>query len=86
MPVSDDVIEKAIKRERKSKDPYVNSIDSPGLEGTGLGKDNEEFGDFEKEEERDDPEGPDGDTFEEISSDKEKDTTEGEFTVTEGYE
>jgi hypothetical protein len=86
MPVSDDVIEKAIKKERKSKDPYVNSIDPPGLEGTGLGKDNEEYGDFVKEEEKDDPEGPIGDSFEDLSSDKEKDTTEGEITDTEGYE
>ena len=86
MPVSDDVIEKEIKKERKSKDPYINSIDPPGLEGTGLGKDNEEFIEFEKEEEQDDPEGPIGDTFEDISSDKEKDTTEGEITDTGGYE
>ena len=82
----DEIVEKEIKRERKWRDPYVNSIDPPGLEGTGLGKDNEEYSDFVKEEEKEDPEGPSGNTFEEVSSDKEKDTTEGEITDTEGYE
>ncbi len=82
----DETVEKAIKKERKSKDPYLNSIDPPGLEGTGLGKKREMYSEFEKEEEKDDPEGPTGDTFEELSSDKETDTTEGEITDTEDYE
>ena len=81
---TDEIVEKAIKREKKSKDPYVNSIDPPGLEGTGLGKKHERFIEFEREEERDDPEAPTGEnTFEELSSDKEEDTTEGEITDTE---
>ena len=82
----DEVVEKEIKKERKWKDPYVNSIDPPGLEGSGLGKDNEEYIEFVNEEEKDDPEGPSGNIFEDMSSDKEKDTTEGEITETEGYE
>jgi hypothetical protein len=83
---TDAVVEKAIKKERKWRDPYLNSIDPPGFEGTGLGKDNEELAEFEKEEEKEDPEGQIRDTFEDLSSDKEKDTTEGEITDTEGYE
>ena len=80
---SDETVEKAIKKERKWRDPYTNSIDPPGLEGTGLGKGNEEYSDFEKEEEKEDPEGPTGDEFEDLSSDKEKDSTEGEITDTD---
>lgn len=83
---TDEVVEKAIKKERKAKDPYVNSIDPPGLEGTGLGKKNEEYIEFEREEEKEDPEGPtDETTFEELSSDKEKDATEGELSDSEDY-
>ena len=77
---SDETVERAIKKEKKWRDPYVNSIDPPGLEGTGLGKKNEEFIEFEKEEEKEDPDSPSGDSFEELSSDKEKDSTEGEIT------
>ena len=82
---SDEKVEKTIKKERKWRDPYTNSIDPPGLEGTGLGKGQEEYSEFEKEEENDDPEGPDKDTFEDLSSDKEDDTTEGEITDTGDY-
>ncbi len=83
---TDERLEKTIKKERKAKDPYINSIDPPGLEGTGLGKKDEEFMEFEREEEKEDPESPVGETtFEELSSDSEKDTTEGEITDTEDY-
>ena len=79
----DEIVEKEIKRERKRRDPYVNSIDPPGLEGTGLGKKHEENVEFERGEEKDDAEGPEGDSFEELGSDKEEDTTEGELTDNE---
>ena len=82
---SDETVEKSIRKERKWRNPYENSVDPPGLEGTGLGKGNEEFTVFEREEEKEDPEGPDKDTFDDLSSDKESDTTEGEITDTEDY-
>jgi len=80
----DEIAERAIRKERNHLNPYENSIDPPGLEGTGLGKNDEEYVEFVKGEERDDPDAPVGKTrFEKISSDKEKDTTEGEFTDNE---
>ena len=72
----DELTEKTIKKERNHLDPYKNSIDPPGLEGTGLGKHDEEYGEFEKGEDRDDPDAPVG--RKKLSPDK--DTKEGEIT------
>jgi hypothetical protein len=80
----DEIAEKAIRKEKKWMDPYENSIDPPGLEGTGLGKKKEMRREFVKGEENEDPEAPVGEsTFEDLSSDKEKDSTEGEITDTD---
>ena len=63
----DDIVEKDLKKSRKSNDPYLNSIDPPGLEGSGLGKGNEEFIEFERGEEKEelkkDSEGYSEDSF-----------------------
>jgi hypothetical protein len=48
----DEIVEKDLKKSRKWADPYLNSVDPPGLEGTGLGKNNEEFIEFERGEEK----------------------------------
>lgn len=80
----DERVERAIKRERDYMDPYKNSIDPPGLEGSGLGKKDEEYLEFAKGEEKADPEKPVGrSNFEKLSSDSEEDTTEGEITDTD---
>ena len=80
---SDEIAERALKKGRHRSDPYSNSIDPPGLEGTGLGKNEEETRNIEDGEENEDPIGPAGSEFYDISSDKEEDTTEGEITDTE---
>jgi len=70
----DEIVENDLKKTRKSTDPYLNSIDPPGLEGTGLGKNDEEFIDFQKgeakEEERKESEDYSEDSFEEIPADR----------------
>ena len=48
----DETVEKDLKKQRKWTDPYLNSVEPPGLEGTGLGKNNEEFIEFETGEEK----------------------------------
>lgn len=71
---TDEDVEKNLKKTRKSADPYLNSIDPPGLEGTGLGKNNEEFIEFErgeeKEELRKESDSYSEDSFAELPSDK----------------
>jgi hypothetical protein len=67
----DETVEKDLKKQRKWTDPYANSVDPPGLEGTGLGENDEEFIEFErgeeKEEERKDSDSYSEDSFQEPS-------------------
>jgi len=68
----DDVVEKDLKKTRKSNDPYVNSVDPPGLEGSGLGENNEEFIEFERGEEKEEGK-KESDTYSEDSFENESD-------------
>jgi hypothetical protein len=75
---SDESVEKSIKKERDPENRFKNSIVPPFLENDGLPPEQEVSRDFESETEvmRKD------DDYEELSSDKEEDTTEGEITDT----
>lgn len=74
---TDEIAENAIKNSQKYKDPYVNSIDPPGIEGTGLGKKDEEYIEFVEGEEKNDPDSPAGSTkFERLRSSAEDESTE----------
>ncbi len=70
----DEIVEKDLKKTRKWIDPYMNSAEPPGLEGTGLGKNDEEFIEFErgeeKEEERKESDDYSEDSFEKPSDKK----------------
>jgi hypothetical protein len=68
----DDIVENDLKKTRKSNDPYMNSVDPPGLEGSGLGKNDEEFIEFERGEENEE-EKKESDDYSEDSFEKPSD-------------
>jgi hypothetical protein len=57
----DEIVEKDLKKSRKWTNPYLNSVDPPGLEATGLGKNNEELVEFERGEEKEEEKKESGD-------------------------
>jgi hypothetical protein len=77
----DKVVESSLKKERRFLDPSENSIEPSFLENDGLNPAEE----YSREKARKDSKEiveDDAETFDQLSSDKEQDTTEGEIVDT----